>query len=502
MKKICILFTRVPYSGKTKTRLFDFVTRKQAAEIQTKLLQNIYKNLLSLNIDIKIFHNGEKKDDKFMSEILKTNTFYYQKGNNLGEKMYNAFLDVYQTNKPCKIILIGSDIAENINNKIKEAFEKLDKNDIVINPTFDGGYYLVGMKKPIKEIFELEKYGKENVFKKTIEKIKKTGLTYSIGEKALDIDTKEDILTYETGYNKIKLLGKGEYNINFLYEDEKEEKRVLRVNIKSQMNLKNQIQYEYEALKILEKSTVTPKVYEFSQKNKILPYGYLTMQYLEGRVLDYNKDMETAAYLLGKIHTTKIPDKNNLIIAENPLLMMYEECLNMANIYLNWEKRDLKVSEYLKFFLEKCKKQLNKKEKIEKVCLINTELNNTNFIIGENKEKSYIIDWEKPLLGECEQDLAHFLVPTTTFFRTEKILTKKEILGFLKEYEKYNNYNYQKFLKYFTFNCLRGISWSGMAYKEYQEKEKILVDNFIFNKIKSYLDIEFLKNIQKYFKEE
>ena len=41
-----------------------------------------------------------------------------------------------------------------------------------------------------------------------------------------------------------------------------------------------------------------------------------------------------------------------------------------------------------------------------------------------------------------------------------------------------------------------------MAYKEYQEKEKILVDDFIFNKIKSYLDIEFLKNLQKYFKEE
>ena len=40
-------------------------------------------------------------------------------------------------------------------------------------------------------------------------------------------------------------------------------------------------------------------------------------------------------------------------------------------------------------------------------------------MIGNSKEDSYIIDWEKALIGECEQDLAHFLAPTTTFWKTD-----------------------------------------------------------------------------------
>lgn len=47
-----------------------------------------------------------------------------------------------------------------------------------------------------------------------------------------------------------------------------------------------------------------------------------------------------------------------------------------------------------------------------------------NFIIGENKNNSYIIDWEKALIGECEQDLAHFWAPTTNILKTDKYASK------------------------------------------------------------------------------
>lgn len=499
MKEIIILFTRVPKSGTTKTRLFDFVTKENAKKIQEKLLQDLYSNLLLWNLNIEVFHNGSSQDDNIMKELLGLTTYNYQNGKDLGEKMYNAILEVYTKNKPCKIILIGSDIVNISKEIINQAFLDLDNHKVVINPTFDGGYYLIGMKEPIKEIFEQSDYGNNTVFERCLNILKRKNLRYAIGKKLLDIDTKEDLLAYETGFSDIELLGAGEYNINFLYNHSKNEKRVLRLNIKSQMNLENQMAYEYSTLKLLEKSGVTPKVFDLVEKTKLMPYKYLTMEYLEGRPLNYNTDMEIAAYLLAKVHTTKFPTNNDLILANNPFKLMFDECYQMANHYLTWDKGNKKVKEYLRKFLLFCENLLENQSEIGNLCIINTELNSGNFIIGENKNNSYIIDWEKALIGECEQDLAHFLAPTTTYWKTDKILSKNEIEKFLSDYSKYNNYNHKKFLQYLTFNCLRGVTWSSMAYREYSQKDKILTDDYTFNKIKSYLEESFLTNLEQYF---
>lgn len=500
MKKI-ILFTRVPKEGTTKTRLYDFITPKEAVLLQEKILKKLYIDLKKWNFDITVFHNGNKNDDKYMKNLLGEEKFLYQKGKTLGEKMNNAIEELFSSDKKIKkIILIGSDIV-NISEKIlMTAFEKLNNNDIVINPTYDGGYYLIGMKKPNKNIFNIVEYGVNNVFENTLKNIKNNNLKYFVGGKCLDIDTKEDLLTLETNFKNIKLLGSGEYNLNFIYDYKNYEKRVLRLNMKSQMNLKRQIAYEYETLKLLEKSTVTPKVYSINEEKKYIPYDYLTMEYLKGRALDYNNDMQIATYLLSKVHNMKFDiDKVKLIIEKNPFLAMYEECFNMAENYLSWEKGDKKVKKYLIKFLSICENMLDDNYTAEKLCIINTELNSGNFIIGNNKKDSYIIDWEKAIIGECEQDLAHFLAPTTTFWKTDKILNKNEIEKFLEEYNNYREYDIKKFNKYLIFTCLRGITWCSMAYKEYILKDKILTDEFTFNKIKEYLSYEFLYKIEKYF---
>ena len=69
-------------------------------------------------------------------------------------------------------------------------------------------------------------------------------------------------------------------------------------------------------------------------------------------------------------------------------------------------------------------------------CCINTELNSTNFLIGGENKPNYLIDWEKPLLGDPAQDLGHFLAPTTTFWKTDVILSAEEMDRFLEIYLK------------------------------------------------------------------
>ncbi|MBS5318575.1 MAG: TIGR04282 family arsenosugar biosynthesis glycosyltransferase [Gemella haemolysans] len=496
MKNRIIFFTRVPKVGTTKTRLYDFVSPDTAVEIQKKLMKKNYNVLKKCGEEISVYHDGQSIDNKVMENILENREFSYQVGETLGDKMYNAIDEELKSSD--KVILLGSDIYNLQENMIHAAFEKLDEYDVIINPSVDGGYFLIGMKKAIKEVFDLPSYGDNTVLENLLTVCNEQKLSYYLGEAGLDIDTKEDLLLAETGYNNIKLLGAGEYNINFTF-DEGDLKKVLRINMKSQMNLENQIEYEYETLQLLKDSGVTPKPYDLVTQTNLLPYKYLTMEFLEGSPLNYKTDMYIAAYLLSKVHNTPYGD-NNLINATNPFQLMFDECKQMAGEYLAWEKVDKKVSNYIKTFLEKCQTLIPEEYDIANPCIINTELNSGNFLIGEGKEDSYVIDWEKALIGECEQDLAHFLAPTTTFWKTDIILSENEINEFLEEYGNYRNFDRKRFERYLIFNCLRGVTWCSMAFRQYSENDKMLMDDTTFKKIASYIELEFLEKVSAYFK--
>ena len=496
MKNRIIFFTRVPKVGTTKTRLYDFVSPDTAVEIQKKLMNKNYNVLKKCGEEIAIYHDGQSIDDKAMENILESREFFYQVGETLGDKMYNAIDEELKSSD--KVILLGSDIYNLQENMIHTAFEKLDKYDVVINPSVDGGYFLIGMKKAIKEVFDLPSYGDNTVLENLLTVCNEQKLSYYLGEAGLDIDTKEDLLLAETGYNNIKLLGAGEYNINFTFDD-RDLKKVLRINMKSQMNLENQIEYEYETLQLLKDSGVTPKPYDLVTETNLLPYKYLTMEFLKGRPLNYKTDMHIAAYLLSKVHNIPYGD-NNLINATNPFQLMFDECKQMAGEYLAWDKSDEKVSSYINRFLEKCLTLIPEKYSIANPCIINTELNSGNFLIGEGKEDSYVIDWEKALIGECEQDLAHFLAPTTTFWKTDIILSETEINDFLETYGNYRNFDRKRFERYLIFNCLRGVTWCSMAFRQYSENDKMLMDDTTFKKIASYIELEFLEKVSAYFK--
>ena len=496
MKNRIIFFTRVPKVGTTKTRLYDFVSPDTAVEIQKKLMKKNYNVLKECGEEIVVYHDGQSIDDKVMENILENREFSYQVGETLGDKMYNAIDEELKCSD--KVILLGSDIYNLQENMIHAAFEKLDEYDVIINPSVDGGYFLIGMKKAIKEVFDLPSYGDNTVLENLLTVCNKQNLSYYLGEVGLDIDTKEDLLLAETGYNNIKLLGAGEYNINFTF-DEGDLKKVLRINMKSQMNLENQIEYEYETLQLLKDSGVTPKPYDVVTETNLLPYKYLTMEFLKGRSLNYKTDMKIGAYLLSTVHNTKYGE-NNLINASNPFQLMFDECKQMSGEYLAWEKADEKVSNYIKTFLEKCQTLIPEEYDIANPCIINTELNSGNFLIGEGKEDSYVIDWEKALIGECEQDLAHFLAPTTTFWKTDIILSENEINEFLEEYSNYRNFDRERFERYLIFNCLRGVTWCSMAFRQYSENDKMLMDETTFKKIASYIDLKFLEKVSAYFK--
>lgn len=297
------------------------------------------------------------------------------------------------------------------------------------------------------------------------------------------------------------LLGQGEYNINYIFNSKTYNKKlVLRIATDSQMNLENQIRYEYKALKLLNKTDRTPDPIYCDDSNKLIPYGFLVMEYLPGNHLNYEKDLKIAAEILADIHNESILESNHLIRPENPIEEIYRESTNMFEIYKLSKYRDDSIKEKIEFLLGKGKNI--KTIDLGKRTIINTELNSGNFLINRKEDNNYLVDWEKPLYGYPAQDLGHFLAPTTTFWKTDIILSKKEIEEFMKEYcRRSNQYKdpvelWNSVKNYLSMNCLRGITWCAMAYVEYQDPKKLILNDYTYEKIKSYLSKEFLNKIE------
>lgn len=304
-------------------------------------------------------------------------------------------------------------------------------------------------------------------------------------------------------------LARGEYNTNLLFVHPiTGKKMILRINEASQMELYNQIEYEANALKILEKTGRTPRVFYVDNTRRYYEKGILVMEYLNGRKLSYDKDVKTAIEILIDIHRCKLDDRTQLIRPKEGFAFVLDECEKMFSVYEESTYKDLEISKLIRNLLDMGKEIAIEHEELLKSSyktIINTELNSSNFLINED-EISYLIDWEKPVIASPSQDIGHFLAPTTTFFRSDKIFTLEEIREYIDTYIEmakphFDTRNLGKLSRCFVkINCLRGLSWCAMAMVEYRDGTKGIINKETNMKISAYLSTEFISGIEKIFK--
>ena len=117
-----------------------------------------------------------------------------QQGEDLGERMKNGFMEALAM-KFKRVVLIGSDIPDLPLEFIEEAFSSLQEKDVVIGPSLDGGYYLIGFKDKTfsARVVEGIHWSTESVLEKTLKVLKQEGLTVHTLQPLRDIDTVEDL---------------------------------------------------------------------------------------------------------------------------------------------------------------------------------------------------------------------------------------------------------------------------------------------------------------------
>lgn len=255
MENALIIFLKYPEPGKVKTRLAKALGYEKACAVYKSLAENVIKNIFTKNpgtYDVHIFFTPADRETE-IKEWLKPfihgnrgvkTQFSPQEGRNLGERMSNAFKNILQEKdyKKCAIqrtttksplkkgdeggckehsqernlfhntIIIGTDCPGIDATLIEDAFGVLKEKDIVIGPCKDGGYYLLGMSRPVPVSFEQGPasdlfvdidWSTDRVFEQTMEKIRENNLSCGILKTLVDIDTIEDLYHYLPHPNKL-----------------------------------------------------------------------------------------------------------------------------------------------------------------------------------------------------------------------------------------------------------------------------------------------------------
>nr|WP_288980289.1 TIGR04282 family arsenosugar biosynthesis glycosyltransferase [uncultured Allomuricauda sp.] len=185
-KNLLLILTRNPELGKCKTRLAAKVGDQAALDIYNFLLDKTVSFTKDLKVEKWVYYSETIwMDDIWDNKVYKKKL---QVGNDLGERMMNAFDEGFKAGFE-NIIIIGSDMFHLDQTDLEAAFSKLMDHDFVLGPAEDGGYYLLGMKSLKKELFQNKEWGTNTVLADTLSDIK--------DEKFVFLDEKNDVDYYE-----------------------------------------------------------------------------------------------------------------------------------------------------------------------------------------------------------------------------------------------------------------------------------------------------------------
>lgn len=191
----CILFfVKYPEKGQVKKRL--------SAELDEEVIVELYKNFIldslstlgKCEVQFLVCFYPADSQNKFTDWLGTYYSYLPQQGSDLGQRMKNGFINTFDSNFH-QVIIIGSDSPDLPGDFIKKAFLSLKTHDVVIGPSFDGGYYLIGFRYNtfLPEAFSGIDWGTNMVFGKTLDIFKKAGRKIHILPKWHDVDTYADL---------------------------------------------------------------------------------------------------------------------------------------------------------------------------------------------------------------------------------------------------------------------------------------------------------------------
>jgi rSAM/selenodomain-associated transferase 1 len=189
-----IIFARQPLPGHVKTRLAGEVGVRPATELYAAMLEDVLERAARLNgVRVLVFWAMENDPLPQRTDYPRLE-MHRQCGGNLGERMAAALETAFAGGiRSCCVI--GSDSPDLPPEYITRAFQLLeqDQADVVFGPAEDGGYYLVGMKRLWRRIFEDLAWGGNDVLESSCQRARELELRTALLPDWYDLDTLADL---------------------------------------------------------------------------------------------------------------------------------------------------------------------------------------------------------------------------------------------------------------------------------------------------------------------
>lgn len=196
-KECIMVFARAPHEGRVKTRLAADIGTKAAAGLYRAFVADLLQTLGRTDYPIHVHftpHDAELQMKQWLGAAYE---FVPQSDGGLGARMAAAFKHTF-SNHFSRAVLIGVDLPDLPESIIHEAFDALLKNEAVLGPSHDGGYYLIGFNRNgfVPGVFTDIAWGTEHVFAETAQIFGNNNTSVHYLGCWDDIDTYADLLDF------------------------------------------------------------------------------------------------------------------------------------------------------------------------------------------------------------------------------------------------------------------------------------------------------------------
>jgi rSAM/selenodomain-associated transferase 1 len=186
---------KAPLAGLVKTRMSPQLSPEEAADLSRALLLDLLDDLKSFDeADLFLAFTPAEAASLFAAIVPRNFICFHQDGADLGERMGQAFATLFRRGYG-SVVLLGSDLPVFPSRWLAKAFSWLNQseNHVALGPSRDGGYYLIGMRQLIAEIFHGIAWSSDKVLAMTLERLNETGVKPRLLPRWFDIDTLEDL---------------------------------------------------------------------------------------------------------------------------------------------------------------------------------------------------------------------------------------------------------------------------------------------------------------------
>ncbi len=188
MSDALLIFSRYPRLGRVKTRLQRTLGAERALDLHTAFLLDTLERTARLPARRHLFlaDCDEAEAKEFAADGLEVHP---QTGSDLGDRMWNAYRSAVR--KSDAAVLIGADSPTLPLSYIEDAFAALREVAVAIGPAEDGGYYLLGLARPLRRLFYGIDWGTGEVLRQTLQRLGET--SYRTLPPWADVDTPRDL---------------------------------------------------------------------------------------------------------------------------------------------------------------------------------------------------------------------------------------------------------------------------------------------------------------------